>query len=462
MRFFIALLFCTLPAMGATNLSPTLSLTDVRNTYWAGAAGDTLELPSGSATWTGTLSITNAVFVRAASNPTVDAHDWPDDCSVKITTDARPGIQIQPQNPAGNPSIRISGLKLISPGDTGTGAIGIDVANGTIANGQSNVRIDHCLFTNYVSQSPNPTGYGIRVSDADASWPCIDHNRFANNYVQIGCFGNSGSSWSTWPANPGSAGMPYVETNVFVLNVNISGFIIEGGQGGKYCFRHNTVTNWNVADGFYELMDMHGNNGPIAGDNRGTIEFEVYNNHVTADTDVDSFANVRGGTGKMFNNTVLNKALSISMTEYDGFSYCETADGAPPPTYPGDDPVTGTFFFNNIFNSSYKAPALANTAPCGCTYMGADRCDDFFLQINRDWFEPSYGLASNKPGSPSNGDFYGATDTGEIFQYTNSAWATFYAPYTYPHPLRNESGGSPGTPVTYVLPAAPRNLRIQR
>ena len=56
------------------------------------------------------------------------------------------------------------------------------------------------------------------------------------------------------------------------------------------------------------------------------------------------------------------------------------------------------------------------------------------------------GVTAHPPGTG-----YWATDTQTLYVYTDQGWQTYYAPYTYPHPL--VSGVTP-------TPTAPQNLRV--
>jgi len=85
--------------------------------------------------------------------------------------------------------------------------------------------------------------------------------------------------------------------------------------------------------------------------------------------------------------------------------------------------------------------------------MGADRCDDFFIQQDRDYWLPTSGLDSGRP-SGTNGQFYAATDARNVYFYTNG-WTTVYAAAAYPHPLQNEAGGG----ATFVQ--APAGVRVR-
>lgn len=402
------------PASTITAASP--SFTHVSAAVTAAAAGDTVIIPAGSATWSSTLSITKSLTLQGAGIG-----------ATMITSGGPTLIRISPSSPASNPAIRVTGLDL-----NGGGSV-IELTNSSTTVALSNIRIDHNAIR-------NGTTNGVNIT-ADV-WALIDNNAFSNNNIDVRALGQSTTSWDNFPAAAGTATKPYIEDNTFTHTAPYS-FIVEGGQGGRYVFRRNTVTETSGVSGFIELFDMHGNNGDWPG-NRGTVESEVYNNTLNLAGINHRVANVRGGDAKYFNNTVTQSggSASLEITEYDGWSYCNKT------TYPGYDPVRDAFFFNNKRNGATQNPSVANPAPCSCSV-----CDDFFLQLNRDYFLPAAGLASARPATCTANTYFAATDSGVISKcVSTNTWAIHYAPYVYPHPLQNQAVNLP--------PSPPNTLRI--
>ena len=112
------------------------------------------------------------------------------------------------------------------------------------------------------------------------------------------------------------------------------------------------------------------------------------------------------------------------MTEYQGWSYC-TSQG-----YPKYQQVNNSFYWNN----SSKTPGL-NCTSGSCT--SCNQYDSTYIQLNRDYWLPTTGLAANRPGTCSLNTYYAATDTSAIYKCNPAnTWTASYTPYTYPHPLR--------------------------
>ena len=81
--------------------------------------------------------------------------------------------------------------------------------------------------------------------------------------------------------------------------------------------------------------------------------------------------------------------------------------------YPLSHQIANSYFWNNLYNEVNQSPIVG---------LGGNSLN--YIQQNRDYF-----VSTSKPVALS-----------------------FYTPYTYPHPLRNETLPGP--------PAAPENLRI--
>lgn len=413
-----------------TGSSPTWTTTadyaSVSSCVSGATAGDTINISAGSATWSSTLTLTKAVSLIGATC-TLDGGGRPTSCPVDITVSATTGIAIDPTTPSGNPVIRVAHLSL----NGGTQVV--QWANSSTTVALSNVRLDHSILK-------NGTSGGLQITDD--VWGLADHNWFDNNYVHVRCFGNESTSWTNFPAAPGTATKPFIEDSRFTQSSSASfAFITECGQGGRLVLRHCDIDISFTTGGFWEVFDYHGNQTPYP-DSRGTVEFETYNNTITLTNVIDRL-NVRGGTGKIFNNTITQagggNTISFELTEYDNTASCGSHYGllTDPPGY---DPIADLFFFNNLRNGTYKAPQLV------CDDVDPALDDRDFIRLNQEYFEPPYGLASARPGSCTANTYYGATDTGVISKCVSTdVWNTYYTPYTYPHPLQVGGGGGVGS-----------------
>jgi hypothetical protein len=405
----------TAAILTCTTTTANLTYATVSAAVSAAAAGDTVCLPAGTATWATTLTLTKAITLANVTGCTLDGNGRPTDgtCATVITGTAHPVIAFDPASPAGNPLIRVTRLGLTCSGSIA----GIQALDSSTTLALTNERIDHNVIKN--------CNEGTHVESA--SWWVVDHNLFKDNTSTWRFFGygNESTTWTNFPANAGDANKPYHEDNT-IENASGFTFIAEGGQGGKCVIRHNIITSTTISGG-PEVFDMHGNQDVVPGTSRGTIECEIHDNTVTLATGQNwRLLNLRGGDAKIFNNTfsVLGaNGGSLEMTEYDIGTLCSHYGFLS--AWPGYDPIQNAYFFNNLVDGSYQSPQL------GCAAAG----DATMIQSGRDYFEPSYGLASARPGTCTDLTYYGATDTGVVSKcHPANTWATVYTPYTYPHP----------------------------
>jgi hypothetical protein len=386
--------------------------TEVSNAITSASDGDTVVVPAGSANWATPITITKFITLQGAGiGQTVITNTAADNFTYVLI--------FNPTTPATNGILRLTGFTI-----DGSNSSGVNVINSNVSVKLTKLRIDHCRFVNCKQYATKTNGEVRGV---------IDHNEFENNYIGTQIIGNEGNSWSNFPLNEASADSLYIENNTYTYSTASAGdgFATESGQGGRYVFRYNTLTQTTNPSAFTELHDVHGNQSDYPNE-RGSLGFECYNNTYTLLTANHRWVNFRGGTGKIFNNTVTkssNANASLEMTEYDAPHTYNLVS-----TWPGFDPVKDTYWFNNKVNGSDKNPTLGESG------------DEVFIQEGRDYWLPTYGLDANKSATPSVGDTYGATDTGKIYKCeTTNTWTLIYTPYSYPHPFIAETDGTSST-----------------
>jgi hypothetical protein len=263
----------------------------------------------------------------------------------------------------------------------------------------------------------------------------VDHNQFVNEETSTNCWhaaiyveGNGAAAW----ALPSQIGSPthtvFIEDNSMSETRQCSAHnphAVYGQRGGIFVARHNTVTNMN--------MDSHG----FCATN-STREFEISNNTwiISTGRNLDALMFLRGGTGVVFENTLVLQGSGsynnmMKLTEYrcNAASQCSnnvTQDGVTAgtccTTYPclsqigrGQNQALDPLYIWN--NTGMTGINLVNV-DSGCGGQSVTT----FIRASRDYFLGS----TPKPG---------------------------YVPYTYPHPL---VGGNSGD----LPPDAPKNLRI--
>lgn len=403
-------------AEACTTTAADASYSAVSSAYSSTPAGGVVCVPVGSATWTSTLTLAKAITLQGAgAGQTI------------ITASGRTLLSINPSSPSSDPAIRVTGFTF----DGADQEDCIQWSNNSATFALSKIRVDHNTIRNCNSN-------GVYVS-ADV-WGLIDNNDFSNNDHDIRALGNDTESWVNFPANAGSGHAPYIESNRFSHSKPYT-FLVESGQGGRYVFRYNTVTETSGVSGFQELLDAHGNNGPWPA-NRGTVETEVYGNTFTLSNTNHRLMNLRGGDTKVFNNVITTgDSASLEMTEYDGWSYHIVS------ARPAYDPIQNAFYFNNTVNGTQKTPSRGHGSSCGWVV-----CDSDLIVLGLDYFLPAFGPIASRPVGCIENTYYGASDTGVISKCLANSWNLVYTPLPFPHPLAT-GGGS-------VVPSAPRNLRI--
>jgi hypothetical protein len=244
------------------------------------------------------------------------------------------------------------------------------------------------------------------------------------------------TNWDTKEFAFGTADTFFYEDNV-VSNVFTAH---DSGVGGRWCSRHNTYT-YSGSNAQFPFADAHGNqpNG-----NSGLMGVEIYENaHTVNGGKTCLFFAQRGGKALVYNNTTTTTgSLTLrAREEYndnEGYGSATTADGQP-------QHVSSSYYWNNKKNTSLYSLT---------DYM-ADVTVDYggtvgvVPQWNVDCWRHTtpftgesgvgVGLLADRPASGLTvGVGYWATDESKLYRATDATtWEEFYAPYTYPHPLRN-------------------------
>lgn len=418
MRLALAILMFGLSLYGATTNCPNANLSTVQNAINAMSDGDTVNIPSGTVTWSGQLSVTKAIsLIGAGTNSTV------------INNSAGSVIYWKPVN---DKFCRLSGITLVSQ----PGSDYIVQLRGP----SYQFRVDHCLFHSGIHVLwTNPEGGGT----TGPVYGVIDHNTFLN--CQIGVMiedcelgeGSQGpppmsdgqASWSrampgiTNVILPGTTNAMYVEANSFVWDANVGTDCINclnntesqvyGQSGARAVIRNNTF-NASTTGG---AIDGHGDQGSLGG-LFSVVQYEVYSNTITGTFGgtCSSSMNFRGGQHLVWSNNFTCDNLPLELIQY----YTNAPNWQ-------DRSITNTYYWGNIYNGGGNQTNqifLANIGPPGCQCSTAS----IFTNINFKYFPPQSG----QPFFP-------------------------YTPLVYPHPLVSGGGGS-GSPVITFQPIAVTNF----
>jgi hypothetical protein len=421
---FFSFVFCASVAeiYADTHTATSCSLANVSAAVTAASRGDTVSVPAGSCTWSGRLNITKGLHIKGAGIG-----------NIVITG----GIDYHPDATAISNDERFE-----VEGFTFNGGVGIGIYNSN-QKPITNVVIHHNRLQNNSSKVFDVIGniYGVAYL-----------NQLSNHYT-VNFLGNGDSSWNN-PFAYGDAKNFYMEDNIFTdYNNNANGTMwIESGQGGRYTLRYNTFNASGYTHGI-DLWDIHGDQGDAGG-----LGGELYGN---------ALINTNGNGGYRWlchrGGSVLTFYNKNSGTAGLGFDLQENHQCGP-------QQILNTYYWANFEGTTLLAADVTNDC-CDC------------LQQNRDWFtQPASfngtvgvgcGTLTSRPATCTTGVGYWATNqsctdmtgligdittyptrqtiTGTLYKCTSTnTWTAYYTPYTYPHPLRQETDG----------PKPPTNLRI--
>lgn len=462
---FLLLLVYPSICLPDTHSAESCSQEDVQNAVTAASTGDTIAIPAGECTWTGTITIANTktslIIQGAGSTNTV------------ITTETASSISLSEPN-----NTRITAIGFVM---TGAATGQIIIAGGT------GWRIDHCKFENtYGSSRVTIWIHGNNVSSTP--YGLIDNNEFIEGRIITNMASNFAEGHALWSTGFefGTANTVYIEDNTFYKTVSGGGNVIdaEDADAGTYVARYNTVTG-NTSFMVHPFADST---------SRGSMGWEIYGNSIVA-TNAATYTPlfIRSGTGFIFGNyfnnfsangpvfdiwrvytavagtsdTGLCDGGTNSRAVWDGDSangypcrdqigrgkddYLWT-DGTP---YPPQSTVMPVYMVFNRYGT------VDGTIP---TVTIANGADDYIV-ANRDYYNQvasfdgttgtGCGTIASRPATCTTGVGYWATAqscsdltgmvganpaspiSGTLYKCTSTnTWTQYYVPYTYPHPLR--------------------------
>jgi hypothetical protein len=276
---FTLLLSCLCaPRSGATVYHSNGSAANVQALHNAAQNGDTITLPTGTFTWTTSVSMTKAITLQGSG------------VGNTIVKDGRPSGAFLVWTLAANMPSRMTGIEFQDAGGTNQEYNGLIAIFGATTDGRT-MRVDHCKFDhlNGVNLNPNDV-IGV-----------IDHNTFLVTPTRIPIYAYN-KNWNGQPFSAGSwsdtshfgtAKFLFIEDNIFTFDVGTAYAVIDCYGGSRWVFRYNTVTRGH--------LEIHGTDS--AGRWRGGRAFEVYNNSFTGPTLADFFINGRSGIFAVHDNT---------------------------------------------------------------------------------------------------------------------------------------------------------------
>lgn len=406
------------------------SFTDVETAYNASSAGDTINVPAGSATWNSTLTVQKQVqIVGAGVGSTVLTLGTPSRFFVYDCLPAMAGTDVD--------LFRLSGFTFDLNGKTGgVGGHGIFLDNNDELPVCSQVRIDNNRFTN-----------STQVGAAIFNFSCagvIDNNTFdtMRGPMRPGWGTNTGSgdwNWNnlgalSWGTSNDSM---YIEDNTFD---DVTFYIKDCDQGGgREVFRYNT---FDGASTNFPWMDIHGGRGTI----RGCVGGEVYGNRFTG----GGFLVTHRGGRLAFHHNLQDTAQSIGTVRIQQ----PNSDGCPEEF---QEIVNRTYVWRNRHGVTGTLISTSNNEE-GCPSWPSYVENSTFWEDDTG-FDGTAGVGAgtlaSRPSTCTTGVGYWATDqsTTDLTGMTGPApatpidgtlyrcsatdtWESYYTPLEYPHPLR--------------------------
>jgi hypothetical protein len=439
---------------------------DVADCVTAAAAGDTINVPAGSATWASAITVSKALSIIGAGSDTGG--------TVLTSTLYEAGVSgfFYVTNVTSTALLRISGFRFL--GSSTTPYFGINVENSVSL---SALRIDH----NYFDEGKVP----VQVTGATG---VVDHNDFYNCESALsfsaGSVEQANASWVSMAA--GTASALFFEDNTIVDNADYplayTQEKIGTNNGGKLVVRYNVFDFRNFTlDAIVTPFMAHGSASGYwqreLGGRRGQSVIEFYENTIYgAGKYIDFLYQTRGSANLVYNNDLIgtlarNPRIYFREEEKEAYGSAQSNWSVEREAWPAEDQVHNTFVWGNTypntstpyFNSIdhvalpyQNADCTANDTPMKCcTGSGTGTCD--FIVLDREFFlhapaatggKASFaGLNGGSNTYPTDGNTYPTLGT-MTFSASGANEYYGYVAYTYPHPLT-------------AAPAAPTNVRIR-
>lgn len=423
------------------------------------SVGNTIHVDSGTFSWTATL--TKRVSLIGGGKGTGQTPG---------TTQINGQIEITPTLGNDQYQLRVAYFTIYKSGTSALNAV-VNWGNSTTnfnlgGTNPYNARLDHCIILGGDG--------GTCITTWDTLYGVIDNCTLGSSTQRhhYGIYGetvytianfNNSVNYPWYPGMDGGGKSIYVEDCIFWPSSD--GWRAgTSNEGGRIVWRYNTV---NIASGGYSqaLWDIHGSQGTAC----AAWGHEYYGNRALTG-DCQKIADVRSGQNMMFWNA--GNSLDAAVQNYWGqYSVCTT-------TLPAEQQIHHAYYWNNRVGPT----GALGTSYTGTTYSGT--CGGYVNppQAGKNYYGESTspgitsGTLSNRPSTCTTGQGYWATSqttgltnltnyVGDINTYpsrqtiegtfyrcdSGGIWQTWYVPYTYPHPLRDE---------TPIVPTSPTKVRI--
>ena len=288
----------------ATINASNCSQSAVQNAIDSARNGDTVVVPSGTCTWSRSVSITDkSVTVRGSgsgSGGTRINHGGGDYPLVSINGASDKG------------KVEVSDFWFFGSSSSWNGTA-LQLSG---PNGWKNVRIHHNKFED---------NYPWTMSVSVSTYGLIDNNVFAGQAFGIKTYGRGKTDWSS-QLTLGTDDFFFIESNTFDMDdwYGATGTpAVDMFSGGRVVFRHNTGRN------YYFGTHDRARSGLVSAN-----AYEIYNNTSRADSNKWKAADITAGTGVIWGNEFTGDwSFGVGAMDY------KTADPRGIPKCNGNDPA---------------------------------------------------------------------------------------------------------------------------
>lgn len=369
-------------------MAASTKLEDVQTAVDSAKNGDIVMVPTGTSTWNDALDIPDDKKITLRGSGSGN--------TIISSTSDEPRILID-LNQSGS---RITEFGFRLSNDNGAG-ITVD---------GDGWRVDHCKFDNEIEKTIEGVIAWGTSDENGCPKGVIDHCEFNN--IRVLVVGDAGlmanEIWSE-PLGLGSKNAVFVEDCKF--HYTKFGNVIDANYGGRYVFRYN-----DVVDAYIEAHS-------VQGENRAARSWEIYENTIKqVEQSMWTPFFLRGGTGVVYNNTVIGSWSSptITVDNRRSFEFFE-GSGACDGTSPWD---------GNEESNGYPARDQIGRSTDSCLWTDETPYPTQELSPFYQW---------NNKYNGSEIEVYVHNNCGihikENRDYYNNTEKPVYTPYTYPHPL---------------------------
>ena len=501
-----------------TRIAASASRTEVNDCVTAAASGDTISVPSGSASWSSAialpgnkdLTLVGATVITCSGTEGTTGYTCTSGTTTTTLTCANGcfGLNLAANHTITGFTMTNSGNELISC-STGEQAIGKHFR----------VHRNHLISTGgwapircYGQQNGvHPQGIWDHNRLQDVSL----HTNGTNWNWDDGAGTYQHALWAQQTIFGGSSGVVYTEANHWT---SVSTNATDGNYGCRRVERFNHIAKPGVWD-----FEVHG----MQGENRGCQRMEVYHNATDGGTG-GGFSEMRGGTGVYFSNSVPSGRFGINLTidrsEYDESAgnfgrvkECGTggADGNSPSGVDQQTSGQNGWRCRDQVGTSHDASQWSHSGSGGPPYgawnqvqrpvyfwrniEGAGAMEiavnpqgdiESKIVVNREFYCDGgmtgcnngvrVGTLVARPATCTTGQAYWVTDRGKWRKDTaptaadgvlhrcspNNTWSAYYIPHPYPHPWIDGNTSFVSNPAFVPgagggsVPAAPGNLSV--